>query len=78
MRKGDCFFNDAELNAYLDRELEKERQGSLHSHLVICPVCSRRFEVPRYLKTRIHDICLATRAPESLRDTTLRTIRYFR
>jgi anti-sigma factor RsiW len=74
MRQSDCFFNDAELNAYLDSELARERQASLDTHLIRCPVCTRRFEVPRYLKIRIQDICRSTRAPERLRAAAIQAV----
>jgi len=74
MRQGDCFFDDAELNLYLDSELGRERQASLDTHIVKCPVCSRRFEVPRNIKIRIKDICGKTRAPEMLRESTIKAL----
>jgi hypothetical protein len=74
MSQGDCFFDDAELNLYLDSELGRERQGTLDTHIISCPVCARRFEVPHNLKIRIKDICGKTRAPESLRDSTIKAL----
>jgi anti-sigma factor RsiW len=74
MRQGDCFFDDAELNLYLDSELGSERQASLNTHIVKCPVCARRFEVPRDLKIRIRDICGKTRAPISLRESAIKAL----
>jgi mycothiol system anti-sigma-R factor len=74
MRQGDCFFDDAELNLYLDSELGSERKASLNTHVVKCPVCARRFEVPRNLKIRIKDICGKTRAPETLRESTIKAL----
>ena len=61
---------------YADNELGEELLVSVQEHVVVCPQCARRIDYTRRLLTVVRKGCRGSRAPESLRERILTSLRH--
>jgi mycothiol system anti-sigma-R factor len=71
MKQGECFFDEEELNLYLDGELDESRKSILDNHRLSCRDCASRYGIALKLKDLVKSSCSQYTAPVWLRDRVM-------
>lgn len=71
MEQRECFFDEEELNLYMDGEVSEVRKQYLKSHLLSCEKCASQFDIANNLKHAVKNACDDTMAPPWIREKIL-------
>jgi mycothiol system anti-sigma-R factor len=72
----DCNGVKRVLFLYFDNEMGEAVQVDLQHHISVCPVCAKEYHAVRKTVALVRRRCSRVRAPESLRQRILSTLRH--